>query len=175
MVCLSRAGFYYNFCLFIIFNVSQFFFQIFCYPLFPVLPHIVPFDFGDTPVFSGQAAQVTCLVSEGDLPLEIKWNFLGDTMSSLDGVTTTKIGKKGSLLFIDFVTEAHSGNYTCTTKNKAGVVDYTATLSVYGTTVCLYVSSAFLDMCVWLCTFRFSLWFLFFNFALLCCSSISQY
>lgn len=66
-------------------------------------------------------------------------------MSSLNGFTTTKIGKKGSLLFIDSVSNAHSGNYTCTAKNQAGVVDYTTTLSVYGTIVCLYVSSAYCD------------------------------
>lgn len=93
----------------------------------------MPFSFGETPVHTGQAAQVTCLVSEGDAPLDIAWSFQGRFLNSREGVTITKIGRKASLLLIDYVTEAQIGNYTCTTKNKAGSVRYTATLSVYGT------------------------------------------
>lgn len=104
------------------------------------MPHIVPFNFGDTPVFSGQAAQVTCLVSEGDLPLEITWHFESDTLAELDGISITQIGKRGSLLLIEPVTDAQSGNFTCVARNKAGVVDYTASLSVYGTITCLCIT-----------------------------------
>lgn len=44
-----------------------------------------------------------------------------------------KIGQKAVLLLIDSVSESHMGNYTCTAKNKAGSVSYTASLNVYGT------------------------------------------
>lgn len=78
---------------------------------------------------------MTCLVSEGDLPLEITWHFEGDTLDELEGISITSIGKRGSLLLIEPVSEAQSGNFTCTARNKAGVVDYTASLSVYGTII----------------------------------------
>lgn len=100
---------------------------------FSVLPHIVPFSFGDSPVHSGQTAQVTCLVSEGDLPLNITWSFHGGVVELDSGVITTKIGKKASSLLIDSVSEVQSGNYTCTAQNRAGSSHYTASLDVYGT------------------------------------------
>lgn len=101
-----------------------------------VLPHIVQFSFGDSAIYSGQATQVTCLVSEGDAPLEFTWTFEGLSANSLSDVTTTKIGTKGSLLFIDSVTEDQAGNYTCSVSNRAGSVSYAATLNVYGTHIC---------------------------------------
>lgn len=105
--------------------------------LVPVLPHIAPFSFGDSPVHSGQSAQVTCLVSEGDLPLTITWSFQGKLIDSNSGVITTNIGKKANSLLIDSVSEVQSGNYTCTAQNRAGSSDYTASLDVYGIVLCL--------------------------------------
>ncbi|XP_068899423.1 cell adhesion molecule Dscam1 isoform X18 [Tenebrio molitor] len=96
-----------------------------------VLPRIAPFSFGDSPVHSGQTAQVTCLVSEGDLPLNITWSFQGGVIDLHSGVVTTNIGKKASSLLIDSVSEVQSGNYTCTAQNRAGSSDYTASLDVY--------------------------------------------
>ncbi|XP_025834475.1 Down syndrome cell adhesion molecule-like protein Dscam2 isoform X37 [Agrilus planipennis] len=99
-----------------------------------VLPRIVPFDFGDTPVFVGQTAQVTCLISSGDLPLNISWMLNGRPLENDEKdlkITITQIGRKGSLLYIDAVGEKQGGNYTCSAKNKAGQVQYTASLFVY--------------------------------------------
>lgn len=96
------------------------------------MPHIVPFNFGDTAIYSGQTTQVTCLVSEGDTPLVLAWSFEGNFIDSQNGFSTTKIGQKASLLLIDSVTEEQAGNYTCTAKNNAGSVSYTAELNVYG-------------------------------------------
>ncbi|XP_045473862.1 Down syndrome cell adhesion molecule-like protein Dscam2 isoform X48 [Harmonia axyridis] len=96
-----------------------------------VLPHIVPFTFGENPVHSGQTTQVTCLVSEGDLPLNVTWTFQGRSVESLSGVSTTKIGKKASLLLIDSVVDTHQGQYTCTAMNRAGYANYTTSLDVY--------------------------------------------
>lgn len=96
--------------------------------LLPVPPRIIPFDFGSSPLYSGQSVQVTCLVSEGDPPLEIFWNFNGTSK----GVSTHKLGSKGSTLLIDDVNFDHRGNYTCYAKNIAGIVLYSAILNVYG-------------------------------------------
>ncbi|KAK9680805.1 Immunoglobulin domain [Popillia japonica] len=97
-----------------------------------VLPRIASFDFGDTPVHSGQSAQVTCLVSEGDPPLNIRWKF-GDRQLTTDDKTifVNRIGTKASVLLIDKVDETSSGDYTCVARNRAGSVQYTASLFVY--------------------------------------------
>ncbi|XP_065340867.1 cell adhesion molecule Dscam1 isoform X23 [Cloeon dipterum] len=96
-----------------------------------VLPKMVPFSFGDEPIYYGQAAQATCLVSEGDLPLEITWSFQGSNLSTQMGISTTKVGRKASLLLIDPTLPGHTGNYTCTAKNKAGISNLTASLHIY--------------------------------------------
>lgn len=81
---------------------------------------------------TGEAAQVTCLVSTGDQPLEISWSFEGQSISSVPGVSATKVGRKASMLLIDPVAAEHRGNYTCTVKNPAGVVNFTAVLNING-------------------------------------------
>lgn len=96
-----------------------------------VVPKIVPFTFGDSPIFAGQSTQITCLISEGDSPINITWVFDGsDKIKSL-GVSTMG-GPKVSMLFIDSVDSRHTGNYTCIATNKAGSVEYTTVLGVHG-------------------------------------------
>jgi hypothetical protein len=99
--------------------------------LFLVLPRIVPFHF-DVPIFAGQTTQVTCLVSEGDSPLDIAWSFQGTELSSQMGISTVRYGQKASALLIDPASSGHRGNYTCTVRNRAGSVNYTANLDVHG-------------------------------------------
>ena len=92
------------------------------------------FSFGPTPLHSGSLAQVTCIVNEGDTPLQITWAFHGNSASATPaGVQTSKFGTKSSILMIESVTSEHSGNYTCTARNHAGVANYTAELIVNGT------------------------------------------
>lgn len=98
-----------------------------------VLPKIVPFYFDD-PMNAGDAAQVTCLVSSGDQPLNITWSFRGKDISSAPGVTTLRGGSKASMLLIDTVSAIHTGNYTCTVRNIAGMSNFTATLRINGKT-----------------------------------------
>lgn len=100
--------------------------------IFPVLPRIVPFSF-ETPLFAGQATQVTCLVSEGDQPLNIQWYFNGQPLKANFGVTPTNIGQRASLLLIDPAGWLHSGAYACVARNNAGLSNYTASLEVHGT------------------------------------------
>lgn len=102
---------------------------------FVVLPKIVPFHFED-PIFAGQAAQVSCLVSEGDFPLDITWLFQHERIRDLSGVTTTKVGKRASMLLIEPSSYEHNGNYTCVASNKAGSSNFTAALNINGISTC---------------------------------------
>lgn len=97
-----------------------------------MLPRIEPFHFPES-LYSGQVVQISCFVTEGDTPVKLFWRFNGEKLSSTEQVNFYKVGKKGSLLVIDPVTEEHTGNYTCTAQNRAGTIDYSARLSVHGT------------------------------------------
>lgn len=76
---------------------------------------------------------MTCHVQKGDKPISITWSFHGEELSSHMGITTTKIGDSISVLVIPSVMAMHTGNYTCTAKNAAGVANYTTDLLVNGT------------------------------------------
>lgn len=96
-------------------------------------PKIVPFSFGDEAVMAGSAAQVTCLASEGDLPMDVQWHFRGSNVSSLGlGMSTTRVGSRTNLLVIDTVSPENGGLYTCRASNAAGLTDYSAELLVQG-------------------------------------------
>lgn len=98
----------------------------------PVLPRIVPFSF-ESPLYAGQATQLTCLVSEGDLPLDIQWYFQGRPLKEIAEVTANEIAKRASLLLIDPAGWSHTGTYTCVVRNAAGSSNYSASLEVHGT------------------------------------------
>lgn len=72
-------------------------------------------------------------MTEGDTPVKLFWSFNGEKLLASEQVHFYRVGKKGSLLDIDPVTEEQTGNYSCTAKNKAGSVEFTARLSVNGT------------------------------------------
>ena len=95
------------------------------------MPHIVPFVLEDV-IFAGESVQLQCHVSKGDLPLQITWNFHGKELSSHSGIHTMKAGDRTSLLSIASVTSLHSGDYTCTAANKAGVATHLTTINVNG-------------------------------------------
>lgn len=95
-------------------------------------PKISHFDFGDEPSNFGDMASVTCLVPSGDLPVEFRWLFNSKPLISYNGVSTSKIGKRRSLLTIEPVNGEHAGNYTCEASNKANSVNLTAKLIVNG-------------------------------------------
>lgn len=81
---------------------------------------------------TGETAQATCLVSSGDQPLEITWSFENNRITDSSSVSVSQVGRKTSLLLIDPVQAEHRGNYTCTVRNSAGVVNFTATLRING-------------------------------------------
>ncbi|XP_052739465.1 cell adhesion molecule Dscam2 isoform X5 [Bicyclus anynana] len=95
-----------------------------------VPPHIVQFE-AEEPVFAGESVQLTCHVSKGDTPLAITWSFHGKELSSHEGITTTKIGQRTSLLTISIATASHSGEYSCHASNRAGLAVHSTTVNVH--------------------------------------------
>ena len=95
-------------------------------------PELIPITFGRDVVDEGVFAQISCIAMKGDEPLVISWTFHGQGISSSLGIMTTPIGTRGSMLIISSVGHAHSGNYTCTAKNDAGVMSSTSRLTVNG-------------------------------------------
>lgn len=97
-----------------------------------VLPRITPFSFEDNPLHEGQFVEIHCSVSEGDLPLTIEWSLNGNDLSNYPEVSTSKIGKRTSILIIESVSYSNAGNYTCKVSNKAGESTHSAELQVNG-------------------------------------------
>lgn len=96
-----------------------------------MLPRIVPFNF-EKPIYAGVTTQVSCLVAEGDLPIDITWSLHGSENLTDLGITTSKIGPKVSVLVIEMTALHHRGNYTCTARNRAGAANYTTSLNING-------------------------------------------
>lgn len=82
---------------------------------------------------------MTCLVSEGDIPLDISWSFESSVPFTEIGITTHKFGYQGSVLLIAETNASHQGHYTCSVKNNAGTADYTTSLDVHGKIIDDYV------------------------------------
>ncbi|CAG9840567.1 unnamed protein product [Diabrotica balteata] len=84
------------------------------------IPQILPFNFGEESVNSGDVASLQCTVFKGDLPINITWFHNSKRIEYGDGIVISQVSKKVSSLTIDDVREAHSGNYTCVAQNRAG-------------------------------------------------------
>lgn len=91
----------------------------------------MPFEIEES-VFYGESVQMTCHASKGDRPMSITWTFEGQDLSTVSGIKTMKMAEQTSFLSIASITGAHSGNYTCIAKNRAGEDRYTTTLHVNG-------------------------------------------
>ena len=92
----------------------------------------------------GDFAQISCIVTSGDQPLTISWSFHGDGSESDapdNGITTTNLGTRMSLLVIEEVKHTHQGHYTCQAKNNAGISSYSTQLKVNGKEYCGYKRS----------------------------------
>ena len=95
-------------------------------------PSIVPFSFGRDVIDSGEYAQLTCVVSRGDMPITITWSLKGQELNSGPSITTTMLGRRASMLVISSVDYSHVGEYTCRATNPAGSVTHSANLRVNG-------------------------------------------
>lgn len=96
-----------------------------------VAPQILPFDFGEESVNSGESASVQCLVNKGDLPVEISWFHKNRSLVHGDGIIIMKNRKVNSLT-IDPVSSENAGEYTCVATNQAGSASHSAVLNVNG-------------------------------------------
>ncbi|XP_059046518.1 cell adhesion molecule Dscam2 isoform X35 [Achroia grisella] len=97
-----------------------------------VSPQILPFEFGDQPANAGESTSVSCAVSKGDQPLDIKWILNGQILIKNNnfGIQLLAVNKKTSILNIDSVNEIHRGTYYCVATNPAGSTNHTAVLEV---------------------------------------------
>lgn len=112
----------------------QLFFEHFTYIklfFYIVSPHITQFSFEEEPSM-GDTVQVTCLVSKGDMPVTFSWLFNGEKIPIDMSVNIVPVGKKTSLLTIEYVDQSHIGNFTCVASNRAGIVMHSAELFVKG-------------------------------------------
>lgn len=100
--------------------------------IFVVSPQILPFDFGEESVNSGDLASLTCSVHKGDLPMNISWLHNNKSIGYNEGIQISSVNKKISAISIDSVQEEHSGLFTCLAQNRAGISSYSAVLHVNG-------------------------------------------
>lgn len=92
-----------------------------------------PFSFGDEPLKEGETVAVQCVISSGDLPANMSWNFNGKPLNSnSNNVLISKTGLKIISLTIESVTAQNAGNYTCIGENLVGVATYTSRLYING-------------------------------------------
>ena len=100
----------------------------------PVSPQIAQFTFGEGPSNAGDIISVQCVVSKGDLPLEIEWMFNGQPVSrDQTDMIMSNSGKRLKMLTIESVNAKHAGEYTCVASNDAGSTSRSAILDVNGT------------------------------------------
>lgn len=99
-----------------------------------VAPQILPFDFGEETVNSGESASVQCLVHKGDLPVVISWFHNNRSLVDGNGIIIMK-NKKVNSLTIDSVSSEDAGEYTCVATNRAGSATHSAVLNVNGTLI----------------------------------------
>lgn len=86
----------------------------------------------------GDLVTVSCAISGGDLPVEFIWYFNGrpvNDYANFNDIMLEKKGKKVYFLMIESVSAKHIGNYSCTAKNRAGTVEYSAELNVNGLSI----------------------------------------
>lgn len=93
------------------------------------LPQIEQFHFNPNGVNGGQAVRVMCMVTSGDLPIDIYW--LKDGRPLLRSIYH-KIDEYTLILSLRQTTISDSGNYTCVASNAAGLASRWSTLKVKG-------------------------------------------
>lgn len=94
----------------------------------------MPFSFGETPTNTGDMIGASCMVTKGDLPIEIRWFFNEEPIDERDDfVTIGKMSSRTSSLNIEEIKDKHRGSYKCVARNKAGHAEIESTLFVNGT------------------------------------------
>ncbi|CAH0767134.1 unnamed protein product [Bemisia tabaci] len=94
-----------------------------------VPPKIDPFSFPES-VQAGSRVHVTCVVSEGDSPIQLEWLKDGHPLDISNG-RTHKISAFDLALIISNARPEHNGNYTCFAFNEAARTSRSAQLLVH--------------------------------------------
>jgi Immunoglobulin domain len=83
----------------------------------------------------GDTVSVQCIITGGDLPVNIRWLWNNKTIDELyfaNDIQIEKRGKKISMLSIEAATAKHIGVFTCVAQNHAGVTEHSSDLNVNG-------------------------------------------
>lgn len=91
------------------------------------------FSFGDEALNFGEMAGAQCMVTKGDLPLNIRWTLnSAPIINGEEGFTLMRMNPRTSSLSINTLEAKHRGIYKCIANNKAGFTEYSAELHVNG-------------------------------------------
>lgn len=94
----------------------------------------MPFEFGDESFNSGDSIAVQCMISKGDLPLQIHWTLNGDPIvNEAENIQVLRMSPRLSSLSIEGITGVHRGQFRCIASNLAGRAEFTSELKVNGT------------------------------------------
>ena len=72
------------------------------------------------------------MVSEGDLPLKMRWTFNDTGLEHFPEVSVGNAGRRSVFLTIESVSYANAGEFRCHAKNAAGEDQYATKLLVNG-------------------------------------------
>ena len=101
------------------------------YIILPVPPRILEFH-KDHKLREGSRLTLTCVITEGDLPLKFLWTKDGIPQNNQPHVEIKNWDEFNSHLVISHVMKHHAGNYTCKASNAAASAIGTAALYVNG-------------------------------------------
>lgn len=80
----------------------------------------------------GESIAVNCMITKGDLPLQIKWTLNNRTLENEDGISITRMSARLSSLSIDSISSDHRGVFGCIAFNEAGKTDSSSELRANG-------------------------------------------
>lgn len=93
----------------------------------------MPFDFGNESFNSGDSTAVNCMISKGDLPLQIHWTLNGEpVINGANSMQVVRFSPRLSSLSIDAISGAHRGTFRCIASNQAGREEASSDLKVNG-------------------------------------------
>lgn len=85
----------------------------------------------------GDSTAVNCMISKGDVPLNIKWTLNGQpVVNGENGIQVVKMNSRLSSLSIESLSDRHRGTYRCIVSNQAGETSYSSELKINGTFIC---------------------------------------
>lgn len=93
----------------------------------------MPFTFGDEALNVGESTAVNCMITKGDLPINITWTLNGNRLASgTGGITITRMSARLSALTIESIDAEHRGIFKCIAKNAAGSAELESELKANG-------------------------------------------